>query len=69
MLDESKKKKLFEAIEKHINHGWLMGKSENKWASSGTVEEILEAIELYQKEKGVHLKTRVTPNKNVIVTD
>lgn len=67
-MDNSKKKKLFKAIEKHINSGWLMGKTESK-DGYGTVKEILEAVKQYNKEKGVHLKTRVTPSNNVIVTD
>lgn len=59
---------MFKAIEKHIGCGWMMGKTETK-QGYGTVEEILEAVKLYQKEKGIKLYTRVTPSNNVIITE
>ena len=61
------KKEMFKIISKKINHGFIFGKTENR-SGYGTVDEILEAVKLYETENNVKLYTKVTKSGNVVIT-
>ena len=62
------KEEMFKIISKKINQGFLAGKTEHR-NGYGTVDEILEAVKLYENENNVKLYTKVTKSGNVVITN
>ena len=60
------KDEMFKIISKKINQWWLAGKTEHR-NGYGTVDEILEAVKLYENENNVKLYTKVTKSGNVVI--
>lgn len=61
------KEEMFKIISKKINQGFIAGKTEHR-KGYGTVDEILEAVKLYQNENNVKLYAKVTKSGNVVIT-
>ena len=60
------KDEMFKIISKKINKGFLAGKTEDR-NGYGTVDEILEAVKLYENEKKMKLYAKVTKSGNVVI--